>query len=304
MNTNVTGIVSEIERYAVNDGPGIRTVVFLKGCPLRCQWCANPETQVITPQVMYWQARCIGCKMCVDQCPHRALRWGETGIVVDRESCRACGRCTEICNSQALTMAGHKYSVKEVLEEVLKDKPFFDTSGGGVTFSGGEATSQRDFLLALAKSCKEAGLHTCIETCGYAKWEVFESILPYIDIFLFDIKAIDDDVHRKFTGVSNQLILENLSKLKAHGANVVVRIPTIPGVNNTRENFLGTVEFLKKQPSSSPVSLLPYHRLGASKYEKLDMDYDMADLEPPSNEEMQQYAELFTSNGFSTSIGE
>ena len=304
MNNNPKGIISEIERYAVNDGPGIRTVVFFKGCPLHCAWCSNPETQKTKAQVMYWQTRCIGCRMCIHQCPRQALQWGKTGIAIDRDLCSTCGTCVETCNSQALTMAGYERDVETVLEEILKDKAFFETSGGGVTFSGGEATVQKDFLYLLAKACKHARIHTCMGTCGYAEWETFETIFPYIDLFLFDIKVMDDTIHKQYTGVSNRLILDNFCKLQQMGGNIVVRIPIIPGINDTKSNLQATIDFLKKVDCQYPVSLLPYHRLGVSKYEKLDMCYCLKELLPPSSETMQDYAELFRTNGFAVTIGE
>lgn len=304
MSMQTQGIITEIERYAINDGPGIRTNIFLKGCPLRCKWCANPETQKTTNQLMYWQNRCIGCQHCIQNCPTHSLAWGKTGITINREQCEACGTCTNVCNSQALTMAGEKKSVADILEIVKKDLPFYQISGGGVTFSGGEATSQGAFLLGLAKAMNENNIHTCIETCGYAKWETLESIVPYIDIFLFDIKTIDDDEHTALTGVSNALILENLCKLFKIGADVIVRIPIIPGLTDTDKNIHDTLTFLKKHAPGSSVSLLPYHRLGTSKYKKLNMDYSLEQIIPPSPGDMQRLKDIFVAHGFQVTVGE
>ena len=298
------GIISEIERYAIKDGPGIRTVVFLKGCPLKCRWCANPETQKSIYQLMYWKTRCIGCKQCVKACPNHALSFGKTGIEINRSSCLSCGTCVDTCNSQALTMAGDLRTVDEVVWEIIKDKPYYLASGGGVTFSGGEAACQGDFVYEVAKSCKEQKISTCIETCGYAEWSVYEKMLPYMDYFYYDLKLIDKNRHREYTGVSNKLILDNYCNLVAAGADMTVRIPIIPTVNNTGKNIQDTIGFLLKNSPGCHVSLLPYHRLGASKYNKLDMDYSMNELEPPSNAEMERIAGIFQKNGFFVTIGE
>jgi pyruvate formate lyase activating enzyme len=304
VNTKNEGVISEIERYAIKDGPGIRTVVFLKGCPLKCRWCANPETQKSIYQLMYWPNRCIACKQCILECPNNALSWGNPGIQICRADCASCGACTQICNSQALTMAGQHKTADEIMQIILKDLPYYQTSGGGVTFSGGEAASQGEFLCKLAKECKKHRISTCIETCGYAKWEIFCELLPYIDYFFYDLKIIDEKDHMTYTGVSNKLILDNFSRLIQAKADVTVRIPVIPGINNTQKNVEQTIRFLLEQAPGCPVSLLPYHRLGASKYDKLDMEYTLAELAPPSEKEMFQLKEQFVSFGFPVRIGE
>lgn len=304
MKKDKYGTISEIERYAVNDGPGIRTVVFFKGCPLSCIWCSNPETQKSSHQLMYWQTRCIGCRKCISACPKHALNWGDYGVIIDRSRCVSCSSCVNACNSQALTMAGEQKSTKEILEIIMKDEPYYRFSGGGVTFSGGEAVSQPDFLCELASSCRARGISTCIETSGYAKWEVFQRLLSCIDYFFIDIKMIDEEKHRQYTGVSNRLILDNFRRLISCKANVTARIPIIPGINNTENNIRDTICFLSRHAPGCHVSLLPYHRLGASKYEKLDMDYRLKELTPPSAEEMNRLKNSFEQNGFSVTIGE
>lgn len=304
MNTRKEGVISEIERYAIKDGPGIRTVVFLKGCPLRCRWCANPETQKSIYQLMYWPNRCIGCRQCISECPEGALSRGSRGIEICRDSCTSCGFCTETCNSQALTMAGQRRTTDEIMQIILKDLPYYQTSGGGVTFSGGEAASQSEFLYELAKECKKYRISTCIETCGYAGWEIFQKLLPYIDYFFYDLKIIDEKDHITYTGVSNRLILDNFSRLIEAGANVTVRIPVIPGINNTPENVKKTILFLLERAPGCLVSLLPYHRLGASKYDKLDMEYSLSELSPPSEQEMVRLKKQFETSGFRVRIGE
>ena len=299
------GIVDEIERYAINDGHGIRSIVFLKGCPLRCLWCSNPESQAMGSQVMYWKTRCIGCRACVKACPEGAITWDdETGHHIDREKCTGCGVCIDACNSEALTLAGKKMSVEEVVSAVKRDRPFYDQSGGGVTFSGGECMCQVPFMKAVCKRLKEEGITTCIETAGFVSKDLYEEMLPYLDDILFDLKAMDDGVHKKNTGVSNRLILENLSWLLTQDVPVKVRIPVIPGVNNSEENMRAVAAFLKEQAKMPDIGLLPYHRLGVSKYEKLDMTYGLDEIEPPKDEEMRIYADIFEKEGFRVTMRE
>ena len=298
------GNISEIERYAIKDGPGIRTVVFFKGCPLKCKWCANPETQKISWQLMYWPTRCIGCRQCIKACPNQALTFTNTGGTINRKSCLACGQCVDTCNSKALTMAGERHTIAGILKEIRKDKAFYQTSGGGVTFSGGECTTQPEFLVALARACKKEGISTCIETCGHAPWEVFEKLLSCIDYFYYDLKLIDEKNHKKWTGVSSRLIKKNYIGLVEAGADVTVRIPCIPGVNITDKNIDDTIAFLLEHSPGCHVSLLPYHRLGASKYGKLDMDYSLEELVPPSEETMEELRKKFEDKGFYVTIGE
>lgn len=298
------GIISEIERYAVKDGPGIRTVVFLKGCPLKCKWCSNPETQQTAYQLMYWQTRCIGCRQCISACPQQALAWSGTGVTVSRTKCSSCCRCTDICNSQALTMAGRRQTVEDVMDIIRKDKPYYHASGGGITFSGGECTSQPEFLISLAEACRLQDINTCIETCGYADWEIYERLLPFIDYFYYDLKLIDEEDHKTWTGVSNRKIKDNFCKLIAAGANLTVRIPCIPGISTTDKNIRDTIGFLREHAPGCHVSLLPYHRLGASKYGKLDMEYNLKELVPPSEEELNRIKKQFETDNFYITIGE
>lgn len=253
---------------------------------------------------MYWQTRCIGCKQCIESCPNNALSWGEIGIEINRDTCISCETCVNTCNSNALTMAGQSMTIDEVVNEVMKDAPYYQYSGGGVTFSGGEATSQANFLIETAKVLKEKGITTCIETCGYAKWEVYEKLIPYMDYFFYDLKTIDADVHKQLTNVSSELILDNYTKLVQAGVDITVRIPIIPSLNDTDKNIENTIRFLEKVNPGCHVSLLPYHRLGTTKYDKLNMDYQLNDIEPPSAETMQALADRFTAHGFYITIGE
>ncbi|MEA5001939.1 MAG: glycyl-radical enzyme activating protein [Christensenella sp.] len=303
METKKKGTVFEIERFAINDGPGIRTLVFLKGCPLACTWCSNPESQVGGPQIMWWKTRCLGCLRCVEVCPHAAIAAGPGGIVIDKERCTYCGLCAQGCNAEALTMVGKVMSVEDVMREISKDEGFYENSGGGVTFSGGEAFAQYPFLLELCKTAKKRRYHTCIETTGYTDWEKLKATAEYIDIFLYDLKCMDDEVHKKVTGVSNTLILENYIRLKKTNANIIVRVPVIPGINDDDENFRKMATFLAKHSPGCRIDLLPYHRLGISKYERLRMGYELPDLEPPPEKRMDEIKAFLEKEGFAVGIG-
>ena len=300
--TDPAGVIFEIERFSVNDGPGIRTLVFLKGCALRCKWCANPESHSFTPQLVYWRSRCIGCKNCVNTCPRGALSFGENGVTIDRASCKLCWKCCDVCNSKALLPAGKRMSIDEVMAEIDKDRLFYEQSGGGVTFSGGEALMQPEFLLALMKACKDKGYHVCIETCGYAPWERIEELLPYIDLFLYDIKVMDEAAHTAYTGVSNRQILDNFQRLCAV-KDVIVRFPVIPGYNDSESNLSAMLDFLSGCHADGRVDLLPYHRLGVSKYDRLGVEYQLNDILPPSAERMRELKDMFLQRGFRAEIG-
>jgi pyruvate formate lyase activating enzyme len=296
------GFVFEIERFAINDGPGIRTLVFLMGCPLHCLWCANPESQASGQKLMVWKNRCIGCRKCIEECPVSALSW-DSGVVVNRSRCDLCGECTEVCNSNALTLVGKKMSAEDVFEQIDKDVDFYKKSGGGVTFSGGEPFAQPGFLLELGRKAKERGYHVCVETTGYVKWDVMREMLPYIDLFLYDFKHMDSETHRKFTGVGNELILDNYKRLLEYSQKTVIRFPVIPGINDTDENIRQLTEFLQKHNPCCQVDLLPYHALGVSKYERLDLSYQLRDVEPPSKERIAQLRLRFEENGFQVVVG-
>jgi pyruvate formate lyase activating enzyme len=302
-NTIEKGYVFEIERYAIKDGPGIRTVVFLKGCPLRCKWCANPESQKEKRELAYWHNKCIGCGRCLNKCQQSALNLGEQGIKIDREKCVSCGECCEVCNTEALVMIGNEKTADEILKEIQKDQMFYDESGGGVTFSGGEPLSQPALLKQTAMLCKQHEIHTCVETCGFAKWEDIENVMPYIDVFLFDLKHMDANKHKKMIGVSNETILRNFEKLIANDKKVIVRIPIITTYNDDETSVNAFIDYLKDIAPSSRVDLLPYHRLGLSKYKSINVDYELRGLLPPSEQKMKEIKDKFATNGFNVSIG-
>lgn len=248
------GLIFDIVRNSFVDGPGIRTTVFFKGCNLHCAWCHNPESQSFKPQMLFYRDKCTGCGKCKEVCPHNF------------ETCDLCGKCTLYCPVDARKVCGKEYTADEVLAEVLKDKAFYENSGGGVTFSGGECMLQTEFLGELLKKCKENGIHTAVDTAGHVPFESFEKILPYTDLFLYDMKLFDSQKHRQYVGVGNGLILENLKKLFASDAKIWIRIPVIANVNDSMEEMQKIKEFLSACGTPQKIELLPYHAMGENKY--------------------------------------
>jgi len=265
-----TGRIFDIQRFSIHDGPGIRTTVFLKGCPLRCLWCHNPEGISPQPELSFVPDRCVACGACVRACPEGAHRMADGHHVLKRELCRHCGACVEQCPAGALEMAGREASVSEVLSEAVRDRPFYETSGGGVTLSGGEPTMQPEFCLALLRAARAEGLHTCVDTCGYCEWSRLEQMLPLVDLWLFDFKESDTQRHRDYTGVPNGRILENLRRLCASGARLVLRCPIIPGLND-RDDHFEAIRRLAAELGLSRVELLPYHGFGDGKVERFGL---------------------------------
>ena len=272
--------VFDIERNSYVDGPGIRTTVFFKGCNLRCAWCHNPESQSAKPQMMFYKNKCTGCGKCREKCPN------------SMEKCDLCGRCSLFCPQDARDICGKEYTVDEVLKEVLKDKSFYEASGGGVTFSGGECMLQIDFLAELLKRCKENGIHTAVDTAGHVPFEFFERIIPYTDLFLYDVKCFDSDKHRQYTGVENQLILKNLKSLLAKSTPVWIRIPIIPTVNDTEEELQRIKEYLSSCGIPEKVELLPYHAMGEHKYTAVGKETQIFSV--PSEEKMKHLKNIFS----------
>jgi pyruvate formate lyase activating enzyme len=262
------GVVFNIQRYSIHDGPGIRTTVFLKGCPLRCFWCQNPESQKTRPEVFLKKSACLLCGRCVAACPEGASSIVDGICVIDRKKCSGCGTCVEVCSNDARTLMGRWASVDEVMSEVLRDKRFYANSGGGVTLSGGDPTAQPRFALALLQACKAAGLHTAIETCGCTSWRVFSRLLEHVDLVLFDIKHLDSGKHREGTGRPNALILENAARI-ARSKPMRVRVPVIPGFNDSPEAIRAIARFVREELGALEIDLLPYNRMGESKYEFL-----------------------------------
>jgi pyruvate formate lyase activating enzyme len=268
-------MIFDMRRYAIHDGPGIRTTVFFKGCPLSCPWCHNPEGQSGAREVFFRESRCIRCGACLDACTRGAISWeghghGDGGSpVTDRERCEACGACADACFSEAREIAGRIVTPEEVIAELERDRPFYDTSSGGVTFSGGEPLAQPEFLGALLAACKAKGIHTALDTCGYASWDVIDSIRRDVDLFLYDIKVMDEERHRALTGVSNDLILTNARALSERGHAIVVRVAVIPGINDDDDFARALGAFVRSLPRVSEIDLLPYNRMEIAKYARL-----------------------------------
>ena len=301
-----TAVVTNIQRYSTHDGDGVRTTIFFKGCPLSCRWCHNPESQDFRKELFFYGNKCKNCGGCIPRCSSGANGMEEGRLVFDRSKCTACGSCTDWCIYEARELAGVDYTVEQLVKEAKKDRMFYEQSGGGVTLSGGEVMSQDiEFLEPLCRALHREGLSIFVDTCGFAPYEKYEKILPYVDTFLYDIKAMDSAVHQEWTGVENGLILENLKKLSAAGANIYIRIPTIGGVN-ADEGFMQQVIAFLKENNIHPaqVNLLPYHNYGRNKYASLAKEYDDASMQVPTNEQMEQFKELFINNGFAkTNIG-
>lgn len=294
----VTGSVFSVERYAIHDGPGIRSQVFFKGCPLRCLWCSNPEGMSFQPALMYTRILCIQCGSCVETCENSALSITEQGVEIDREKCTLCGDCVSGCYAEALEINSFRVTAETIVDDVERDKSFYEASGnGGITLCGGEPLAQPAFAQELLRLCKERGIHTAIETCGYYPFEALEQAIPYLDFIYFDIKHMDAEAHKKYTGADNGLILANLKKLQAYDVELCVRVPVIPALNGSSENLEATASFVRRLPRVKSVELLPYHRLGASKYKKLGLEYPLGDVSPPGSEEMQKLKAIFDKYG-------
>jgi pyruvate formate lyase activating enzyme len=290
---NPNGIIFNVQRFSIHDGPGIRTTVFLKGCNLRCQWCHNPESIQKGPEVQFFPEKCMLCGSCSAICPEGAqLQDGNQRIYL-RDRCVACGKCVEDCFSDALVMSGAERSVESVLAEIRRDEEYFRTSGGGVTLSGGEPLLQPDFVYSLLQECQRAGLNCAVDTAGNVPWKTIARIAPLADLFLYDVKAFHASIHRTATGVSNRLILENLKRLDGLGKRIWVRIPVVPGINDAPAEILEIARFLQPLKSVEWVELLPFHSLGAEKYESLGRDYRAGGIPIPRVADLDPLLELF-----------
>ena len=288
------GTIFNIQKFSINDGPGIRTTVFMKGCPLNCLWCHNPESKSRKTEIFFDARKCVGCRSC-EVCPYGCHVFTDTEHIFNREKCTACGKCAAECYTDALELVGTEKSVEEIIAEVMKDEAFYENSGGGMTLSGGEPMFQFDFTYELLKRAKENGLHTCIETCGFAKWEQYEKIADLVDIFLFDYKETDPGKHKEFTGVTNELILENLKKLDEKGCKTVLRCPIIPGLNDTDEHFTGIAKTANSLRNVLEINVEPYHPLGKGKSEMLGKEYFSDDLSFADDNAVKEWIEKISS---------
>jgi len=302
---NTKGIIFNLQRYSIHDGPGIRTTVFLKGCPLRCLWCQNPESQASQPEIFFDREKCTGCGTCVQACPEGAIEIKDGKSRTNRQLCKGIGRCAEVCPNEARNLIGRYVTAGEVFKEVKADEIFYLRSGGGVTLSGGEPLAQPEFAIALLKLCKDAGINTALDTSGYARWETLKRVLEYVDLVLYDFKHMDPVEHKKCTGVSNDLILDNARKIHHElSITILVRVPIIPGYNDSVENIEATARFIAKELDKSiKVHLLPYHRLGEVKYERLERPGKPFSTEPPSEERMSELKKIVESFGLTVFIG-
>ncbi len=295
MNENSKdGIIFNIQKYSIHDGPGIRTTIFVKGCPLRCKWCANPESINPAPEIFLRKEKCDQCGKCLDVCDSSAIILDGESIEIDSTKCNLCLKCEMICSNGVISCTGREVSVDEVIFEAMQDEVFYNNSGGGITISGGEPLFQPNFTLKLLKEFKDKAIHTTIDTTGYASWEVIDEILSYTDLILYDIKHLDSQQHFKFTGVHNEIILNNLEKILEKGIRIWIRVPVIPEFNDSKEYIEKLAQFLAEKPIEK-VSLLPYHEWGRHKYKYLGRVYPFRNAQFVDEKVIQEYKQILES---------
>lgn len=297
------GLIFDIKKYAIHDGPGIRTTIFFKGCPLHCPWCHNPEGIKKEPEIMVSPDRCIHCEQCVHVCSKGALCRHNEIITLDRQKCDLCRACLDVCYTRAIEFVGRHVTIEQIMKEIEKDRVFYDESGGGVTISGGEPLMQPEFLKILLRECKRRGIHTVCDTCGYTDPDVLRAVSEFVDLFLYDVKIINDKKHTHLTGASNEQILSNLQTLSQNRTPVHARIPIIPGITDDEENMQAIGSLLAPLAHIESVSLLHYHKTWVTKFRKLSMEREPYVVDPPTQALMEKIRKIFQSHGLKTSIG-
>ena len=299
-----TGLIFDIKKYAINDGPGIRMTIFFKGCNLNCQWCHNPESLSPKVQKMYTASKCIGAFKCLDNCPNDALELTEEGIVTDFDACNLCGKCAEVCPTKAFEMLGSNIPISELMKTIDNEAVFFDQSGGGVTFSGGEPLMHSEYLLQALKECGKRMYHRIVDTSAFANQENILEVAKNCEMFLIDLKVMDSQKHKEFTGVSNEKILSNIIELSKTNCEIIFRMPLIKGVNSDELNIIKTAEFMNSlEGKRAKINLLPYHKVAEHKLVKMGKSDDFIEFETPNNEEINKIVSLFIDYGIKASIG-
>ncbi|MDY7107071.1 MAG: glycyl-radical enzyme activating protein [Planctomycetota bacterium] len=291
------GMILDIKKFAIHDGPGIRTTVFFKGCPLDCWWCHNPESRETGPEPVFRGGRCIRCGRCVDACDAGAITMTDDGPAVDDDRCRLALACVEACPTEARQVIGREMTIEDVMREIARDVVFYDESGGGATMSGGEPLIQPDFLGRLLRACRDDGIHTTLDTTGHAPPEVVDAVADDVDLFLYDLKLMDDARHRKYCGAPNELILENLRRLSGEGREIIVRIPLVPGITDDATNLEAIGSFVASLPAQHPIDILPYQRLGIDKYDMMKRPCPLRDLQAPGEESVEAAVHLLARSG-------
>lgn len=299
---SVSGNLFDLQRFSINDGPGIRTLVFFKGCPLRCEWCANPESQRPEPELFYSPARCLNCGFCARDCPEGALQVRATRVALDRRRCTICGDCAAACPAGAMRLVGRWMSVPQVMAEVERDAVFYAHSGGGMTLSGGEPLNQPEFAVALLRAARAAGIHTAVETCGWSTPGTVKRVLGETDLILYDLKQTNSTIHRLHTGKPNERILENARVAAGLGVRMIVRVPVIPGFND-RVADITEIGKATRALGVSELHLLPYHRFGAAKYEQLGREYGLAGVESPAQARVEELRAELERIGLKAQVG-
>jgi len=303
MNDKNTAIIFDIKRYAIHDGPGIRTTVFLKGCPLKCLWCHNPESWSEQPQLALRTARCIRCGRCLQACKNNAISLIEKSYITNPQNCTACGTCVDACPSAAREMIGKPFNINDLMKEIEKDVIFFDQSGGGVTFSGGEPLMHPEFLLEILKLCRHKEIHTCIDSACYAPQDILEKVAASADMFLCDLKHMQTFMHQRFTGVGNEIILQNISCLSTLNKTIIIRVPIIPGFNDDHKNIEAIGRYVVSLKGVMRIDILPYNPGGLEKSDRLIYEYDLMESKTPSPAQMEEIAQILRNQGLNVKIG-